>query len=165
MDSPPENFDQLRRLLALKRHEQPPPGYFHGFSREVVIRIRAGEGRDSAGWEQVSWEAPWLQRLWQSLSVRPAWSGALSAAACALVIGGILYAERLEMPSYVENVSGQTEMVLPASAQALFNQPVAVQSAATIFSTNSLAQPGIPGGLFGSPGIAPQHVARPFLGN
>ncbi len=38
-----KNFDELKRLLKLKRHEIPPPGYFNNFSGEVISRIRAGE--------------------------------------------------------------------------------------------------------------------------
>ena len=76
----PENFDQLRRLLALKRHEEPPPGYFHHFSGHVIARIRAGEraAPDSA-WGLL-WDAPWLQRLWAALEARPVLAGSVGVA-------------------------------------------------------------------------------------
>ncbi len=43
MTQPPEDFTDLRRMLALKRHEIPPPGYFNGFSAKVIARIEAAE--------------------------------------------------------------------------------------------------------------------------
>ena len=51
MNENENNFESLRRLLALKRHEMPPPGYFNNFSSQVVHRIRAGEPEaQPAGW-------------------------------------------------------------------------------------------------------------------
>jgi len=45
MNENENNFESLRRLLAHKRHETPPPGYFNSFSGQIIACIRAGEAR------------------------------------------------------------------------------------------------------------------------
>ena len=94
MKSSSRNFDALRRLLVLKRHEVPPPGYFHGFSSQVISRIQTGERGEPesliARWlENISW----LQQLRNVLETRPAFAGAFGAGACALLISGIFFSE------------------------------------------------------------------------
>ena len=86
-----ENVDQLRRLIALKRHEQPPPGYFHNFSRHVIARIRAGErAQPSNALVRLFWDAPWLQRLWAALEAKPVLAGAVGVACCALLLASVV---------------------------------------------------------------------------
>jgi len=92
MNPESENFEQLRRLLALKRHEQPPPGYFNNFSGEVVARIRRGEHR-SRGIEHALEEHPWLQRLLAAFDTKPIFAGAFGAAVCGLLVLGIVSSE------------------------------------------------------------------------
>src|SRR5512140_1774961 len=91
-----EQFENLRRLLALKRYEQPPPGYFHNFSREVIVRIRSGEASGDPAWETLSWEAPWLQRLWGAFEAKPILAGVFGVAVCSLLISGAVYSGRME---------------------------------------------------------------------
>lgn len=43
MSSGPEDFEQLRKLLKLKRYELPPPGYFGRFSDSVINRLERDE--------------------------------------------------------------------------------------------------------------------------
>jgi hypothetical protein len=95
MSEDTENFEQLRRLLALKRHEQPPPGYFNHFSRQVILRIEAGERGDEARLlHQFSWDAPWLQRIWAALETQPVLAGAFGTALCGLLIAGAVFADK-----------------------------------------------------------------------
>ena len=77
-----EEFEQLRKLLALKRYEQPYPRYFNTFSQQVLARIQAGE----RGSERSSW----LNRLWAALESKPVLAGSLGLAACVLLIGGFV---------------------------------------------------------------------------
>jgi hypothetical protein len=85
------NFESLRRLLALKRHEMPPPGYFDNFSREVTARIRAGE---MGGTADTSKQLSWLFRLLSALEAKPAFTGPFASALCMLLLFGIVFAER-----------------------------------------------------------------------
>ncbi len=82
-----ENFEQLRRLLSLKRYEQPPPRYFNDFSAQVIARIEAGQRADDAP----VWEPSWLQRFWSALETRPVWAGALGVFICGLLVSGMVY--------------------------------------------------------------------------
>jgi hypothetical protein len=98
MSQDTENFEQLRRLLALKRHEQPPPGYFNNFSRQVILRIQAGErGGEESFLERLFGEAPWLQRLWAMLEPRPVLVGACGLAVCGLMVTGLLTSEKADV--------------------------------------------------------------------
>ncbi|HEY2082228.1 MAG TPA: hypothetical protein VGI88_05545, partial [Verrucomicrobiae bacterium] len=75
MNPDSENFDSLQRLLALKRHEIPPPGYFDRFSRDVMARIKAGENGGAIGFE-----LSWFQRLLSIFDVKPLFAGAFGTA-------------------------------------------------------------------------------------
>jgi|ERR1019366_8503627 hypothetical protein len=99
MNPDSENFNAVRRLLALKRHEQPPPGYFNNFSSQVISRIKAGEGAEPASSiGRLFAKAGWWQHLVAVLEAKPAFAGAFGAAVCALLISGIVYSENGPTP-------------------------------------------------------------------
>ena len=75
-----ENFDQLRRLLALKRYEAPPPGYFHSFSGKVMARIEA----------EVALAPAWWQKLGFDFNFKPALVCGLGVVVCGLLSAGVL---------------------------------------------------------------------------
>ena len=117
-----ENFDSLRRLLALKRHEQPPPRYFQNFSGHVIARIRAGERVDRSGfWESLSWEAPWLQRLWGSFESKPILAGALGMAVCGLLVSGIALSEKAVTPNVTTLTGTGSQMPVDIALQSTPN--------------------------------------------
>jgi hypothetical protein len=132
-----DNFAQVRRLLALKRHEQPPPGYFHSFSTQVIVRIRAGEtGGTQTWWQRFMGETPWFDRIFGGLEVKPAFAGALSFGVCGLIATGLFYSETPTNPNLVGSVPSvfqadnlnvvQTEMT-PATNMFLTDLPPALR--------------------------------------
>lgn len=50
MNQNDENFDQLRKLLALKRHETPPPGYFNRLPGRILAKIEESEFAARSTW-------------------------------------------------------------------------------------------------------------------
>jgi hypothetical protein len=120
MNPDSENFDSLRKLLALKRHEIPPPGYFDRFSRDVMARIKVG---DTGG--ELGEERSWLKRLLSVFDVKPVFAGAFGTAVCAFLISGLVTAERtpalaMSAPgTIVDPVSGNTPTVIPTVETAM----------------------------------------------
>jgi hypothetical protein len=164
MNSEPENFQQLRRLLMLKRHEQPPPGYFDGFSRRVIIRIKAGEtGGEAVGIVRMFWEANWLGRLWSALEEKPALAGAFTLSVCGLLLAGIICSVAPAEPGSPNLVSGSQSLAAIAVPQVADPTPVFVSS------TNGLL-PGpfqhSPFVQFGNPEAQPRfiRVSEPVVG-
>ena len=96
MNTNQDQFESLRRALALKRHEQPPPRFFNDFSSQVIGRIRAGDRGEAAGSEQWFWEVPWLQRFWAALEAKPALSGGFAVAVCGMLVAGVVYSEKAD---------------------------------------------------------------------
>jgi len=142
MSQDSQDFESLRRLLALKRHEQPPPGYFNDFSSQVVARIKAGDRGDESPLERLFWEAPWLQRLWAALETKPVMAGAFGAAVCALLIVGVVYSGGVDVQP--RDVAGaEPTVILPmqianASAPA---QPLLVRSGSLGFADAGTGAP------------------------
>jgi len=109
-----ENFEQLRKLLTLKRHEQPPPGYFHNFSREVIVRIKAGESGETAVSAWWAWEGSWLQRVWGAFEARPVVAGAFGVAVCGFFVAGALIStDSLEAGSFAVTTGEPQAATMP----------------------------------------------------
>jgi len=161
-----ENFDQLRKLLALKRHEQPPPGYFDKFSRHVIARLHAGDkGEEETFAERLFTEAPWLQRVLEMFQRKPAFAGGVGAAACLLVISlGILF-QRSNPGEYSPNSGIAVTTGNPgdnAGQPALVNTAIAANP--DFSSTNGLS-PEAAAALFNQmPQASPQRVNFGFPG-
>lgn len=80
----PDEFAAVQKLLALKRHEEPPPGYFDRLPGEVRARIAHAEAHPE----------PWWRRWLESWDLSPALATSYAAVAISLVLGGVWMAKR-----------------------------------------------------------------------
>jgi hypothetical protein len=76
---------QVQRLLRLKRHEQPPPGFYPSFAGRVMSRIEAEKSYSFfSNWRFWEWE----------ISLSPNWATGMAVAFCAMLLWGISGADR-----------------------------------------------------------------------
>lgn len=94
MEDQGEQFDQLRRLMKLKNHEVPPPGYFNRFPDTVISKIRREQYAQDSVVDKLEVQAPWLIRLWQTVAARPVFAGGLGVAICSLALAGLVFSEQ-----------------------------------------------------------------------
>ncbi len=140
MEPEQDDFLRLRRLLAVKRHELPPPGYFDNFSRGVIMRLRAGEA--TARFSLV--EAFSLQRLLALLQNRPILAGGFGFAACSLLVAGLLFSE----PNTAQELSAGPWPVAPQIHAAAIATPVLYGVSTAVEPMSDVVVP--PGQLSGS---------------
>ena len=145
MKSAPENFDQLLKLFALKRHEQPPPGYFENFPSQIMARLKSGEARKRGWWEDFSGEVSWLQSVWSALEAKPILAGAFGVVVSGLVLSGIIYSQKMDQAFVPPNPAAAESMLAGAPKAWTFDRPETTILSA---STNPVAEPKIPGSLF-----------------
>jgi hypothetical protein len=160
MNSEQNDFQDLRRLLVLKRHEQPPPGYFNNFSTQVIVRIRAGEeGRDGSLVERLDAGSARIHKLWGMISGKPILVGAFGAAAVSLVIGVTVFSDNADIQQTgaatvaVSQPDTEQPIFASISRQPVAEQPVVgdstsgfmpVRATTSIFQEFRDAQTGLP---------------------
>jgi hypothetical protein len=85
MNQERQQTEKIVRIIALKRFEQPPPGYFHLLPDRIMNRIEKGEGKSNF-WENFV----------AAFSIRPALVYAFGLSVCGAVTAGIFYSPKSE---------------------------------------------------------------------
>ncbi|MBC8002125.1 MAG: hypothetical protein H7X97_06015 [Opitutaceae bacterium] len=147
MNDAPENFEQLQKLLALKRHEQPPPGYFNRLPGQIIARL---EGENAAR------QNSFLEKLFAGTFFRPAVAYGFLGVFCALAATGVV----LTFTSQNETPMAQPDSLQPfqlgaAPGRELANSSVVAPSLSLTpaslngaSSTNAIENPDSPNSLF-----------------
>lgn len=155
-----QNFDQLKKLLKLKQHEVPPPGYFSNFSGQVVSRIRAGEVAHAQSFaDRMEGSSSWFSNFLRIFDTKPGLVGGFAASLCLLLLLTVVFAERAEPAP--KNIFATAEtggsMTQPAASTTAGGAPMLATANFTggiVASTNPVTslQPMVT--FFGSPASA-----------
>ena len=152
-----QKFEELKKLLKLKRHELPPPGFFNHFSDEVVSRIRAGEARRGGPMiDRLNDSAPWVVNFLRFFEAKPGVVGAFATSLCLLLVFGVVLAQRSEsgpqnlLTATADNPSGtSTASTTTGSVASQFASAASLSEGGIAISTNASLQPVA--SLFGQP--------------
>ena len=170
MNESEQNFESLRRLLALKRHEVPPPGYFNIFSRQVMACIRTGEVGSSVGLVERLGMA-WLMKWFQTFETTPAYAGSFATVLCLLLLFGAVVAQRPEVTSqaFLQPAERETAPMPMVAAAAPMGSPALEQPSGQVMVEDNSTNPVV---NFQNPSLAleqtpfsAQFVSYPVSGN
>jgi hypothetical protein len=167
MNENQQNFDELQRILKLKQHEVPPPGYFNGFSDQVVSRIRAGEaGQGGSLLERLEHQAPWLVNFIRVFENRPGLVGGFATSLCLLLVLGVVFAEYAERSTgkvlEITEVAGQPAGHSLATLAATVPSALPTASGGIVASTNPVTSLQPVATMFGHPGASPLFQSAGF---
>ncbi len=125
MNPSTEEFDRLRKLLALKRREQPPPGYFDHFSDKIMARIEAEGLRNS-----------WWQRLLPEWEAKPVLACAYGLVVMGLLAIGVGVSQSLDTEEAAAPDLGRPWFAQPAGSDTELRVSVPVAQASLTGQTN-----------------------------
>jgi len=152
MNPESNDFETLRKLIALKRHEQPPPGYFSRLPDKISARLEREEGR--AGF----WE-----NLLAQFTFRPAFVYGFSLAALGALTVSVVYSVRVQPDESAQaspNDGWRSRLPEEASASQ-FNPSLPLHLANWMGDANASNPAPIMPSLFG-PGMRPSAVPVNF---
>lgn len=156
MNSSPDDFKDLRRLLALKRHEQPPPGYFSYLPDKVMMRVEQDDLSEYSTW----WE--WLVR---KLDAQPVLAGAYAFAISGLMLLGFKLSQDLQHEANAEGIlltNGDPSAFQPSPAvQKHFANPAPLFYLTDFTSTDPVLQEPPPAATFKTFQSRPNFVPVP----
>ena len=110
---PSDDEQRLLRLLALKRYETPPPGFFDHLPRRILVSVRAGVELEDASW----WE-----RLRHLILREPMVAGSYAALGLGAVLFGVSVFETargtgdLAPVDFHGSFAGTADLVTPGPA-------------------------------------------------
>lgn len=140
MNSDPEKIETLRKLMALKRHEQPPPDYLHRLSDRIITRIEHGEG------ERTFWD-----KLSANFSLRPSLAYAFGLTVCGALGLSSVYMVRQEMVRSADDSSAvavREPVALRGYGVQVKPAPAPLHVANWLVNTNPVADPQMELSLF-----------------
>jgi len=117
MNDNEQRFESLTQLLKLKQHEIPPPGYFNGFSSQVISAIQ--EQRSPSRNSSVSSIPEWLSKILSVFDSRPGLVGGLATSMVLFLVLGVVLADHSDnevAAGYSSDVSFQSSSPLASAA-------------------------------------------------
>ena len=151
------NFEELKQLLKLKRHEVPPPGYFNNFSDQVISRIRAGEAGGAATFmDRLEMDAPWVVSFLRIFETRPGVVGAFATSLCLVLLLVVVFTENSDKSAKTMLALSDSTVPPGASVTAVTAPPLlaAGEASGIVASTNPVASLQPTTALFGQPANA-----------